>query len=69
MTNPSRPSHIESFSTTQPPFFMRINYSYWKGKNSWLLKSINLDLWDVIEDSPHIHLKLENRVMVPKSKQ
>ena len=36
---------------------------------SWFLKSIDLDLWDVIEDSPHIHLKLENRVMVPKSKQ
>ena len=69
MANPSSSSHIESFSTTQPPFFTRINYSYWKGKNSWLLKSINLDLWDVIEDGPHIPSKLENGVMVPKPKQ
>ena len=35
---------------------------------SWFLKSINLDLWDVIEDGPHIPSKLENGVMVPKPK-
>ena len=68
MTNPSSSFHIESFSTARPPFFTGIDYSYWKGKMSWFLKSINLDLWDVIEDGPHIPSKLENGVMVPKPK-
>ena len=35
---------------------------------TWFLQSINLDLWDVIEDGPHIPSKLENGVMVPKPK-
>ena len=35
---------------------------------TWFLQSINLDLWDVIEDGPHIPSKLENGVMVPKLK-
>ena len=42
MTNPSSSSHIESFSTTRPPFVKGTDYSYWKGKMSWFLKSINL---------------------------
>ena len=69
MANPSSSSHIESFLTTRPPFFRGTDYSYWKEKMSWFLKSINLDLWDVIEDGPHIPSKLENRVLVPKPKQ
>ena len=69
MANLSSSSYIESFSTTRPPFFTGTDYSYWKGKISWFLKSINLDLWDVIEDGPHIPSKLENEVMVPKPKQ
>ena len=35
---------------------------------TWFLKFTNLDLWDVIEDDPHIPSKLENGVMVPKPK-
>ena len=69
MNNPSNSSHIEKFSTPRLPFFMGIDYSYWKGKMPWFLKSINLDLWDVIEDGPHIPSKLENWVMVSKPKQ
>ena len=69
MANPSSSSHIESFSTTRPSFFMRIDYSYWKTEMTWFLQSTNLDLWDVIEDGPHIPSKLENGVMVPESKQ
>ena len=68
MTNPSSSSHIESFSTAQPPFFTKTDYSYWKAKIYWFLKSINLNLWDVIENGPHIPYKLENGVMVPKPK-
>ena len=64
MANISNSSHIESFSTTRPSFFMRTDYPYWKNKMTWFLQSTNLDLWDVIEDGPHIPSKLENRVMV-----
>ncbi|KAL6329838.1 hypothetical protein AAG906_037551 [Vitis piasezkii] len=35
---------------------------------TWFIQSTNLDLWDVIEDGPHIPSKLENGVMVPKLK-
>ena len=66
MANPSSLSHIESFSTTQPLFVMGIDYPYWKTKMTWFFQSTNLDLWDVIEDGPHIPSKLENGVMVPK---
>ncbi|KAL6321533.1 hypothetical protein AAG906_021728 [Vitis piasezkii] len=68
MANPSSSSHIESFSTTRPPFFMGTDYPYWKTKMTWFLQSINIDLWDIIEDGPHIPSKLENGVMVPKPK-
>ena len=68
MVNPSSSSHIESFATNRPPFFMGTDYSYWKTKMTWFLKFTNLDLWDVIEDDPHIPSKLENGVMVPKPK-
>ena len=47
---------------------MGTDYSYWKGKMYWFLKSINLNLWDVIEDGLHIPSKLENGVMIPKPK-
>ena len=50
MTNPSSSSHIESFATNKPPFFIGTNYSYWKTKMTWFLQSTYLDLWDVIED-------------------
>ncbi|KAL6324823.1 hypothetical protein AAG906_018350 [Vitis piasezkii] len=35
---------------------------------TWFIQSTSLDLWDVIEDGPHIPSKLENGVMVPKLK-
>ena len=48
---------------------MRTNYPYWKTKMTWFLQSINLDLWDVIEDSPTFPSKLIDEVMIPKPKQ
>ena len=69
MANPSSSSHIESFSIIRPPFFIGTDYPYWKTKMTWFLQTNNLDLWDVIEDGPRIPSKLENGVMVPKSKQ
>ena len=36
---------------------------------TWFLQSIDLNLWDIIEDDPTIPSKLVDRVMVPKPKQ
>ena len=69
MTIPSTSSQVESFSTTRPPLFTGTDYPYWKTKMTWFIQSTNLDLWDIIEDGPHIPSKLENEVMVPKPKQ
>ena len=69
MTNPLSSPHIESFTTNRPPFFMGTDYSYRKTKMTWFLKFTNLNLWDIIEDGPHIPSKLENGVIVPKPKQ
>ena len=69
MTNPSSSSHIESFVTTRPPFFAGIDYPYWKTKMTWFLQSIDLDVWDVIENDPTFPSKLVDGVMVRKPKQ
>ena len=69
MVNPSSSSHIESFVKNRPPFFMGINYPYWKTKMTWFLQSIDLDVWDVIEDDLTFPSKLVDEVMVPKRKQ
>ena len=68
MTNPSSSSPIESFAANRPLFLQEPIIPIGK-KMIWFLKSTNLDLWDVIEDGPHIPSKLENGVMVPKPKQ
>ena len=58
---------MEGFSIDRPPFCFRNDYFYWKNRMTWFLKSI--DLWDVIEDGPHIPTKIENGVVVSKPKQ
>ena len=58
---------MEGFSIDRPPFFLRNDYFYWKNRVTWFLKSI--DLWDVIEDGPHVPTKIENGVVVSKPKQ
>ena len=35
----------------------------------WFLQSIDLDLWDVIEDDPTFPSKLVDRIMIPKPKK
>ena len=69
MANPSSSSHIESFAKNRPPFFLGINYPYWKTKMTWFLQSTNLDVWDVIKDDPTFPSKLVDGVIVPKPKQ
>ena len=36
---------------------------------TWYLQSIDLDVWDVIEDDPTFSTKLVDGVLVPKPKQ
>ena len=36
---------------------------------TWFLKSIGLNIWEVIEDNPTFPSKLVDGVMVPKPKQ
>ena len=69
MTNPSSSSHIESFATNRPPFFMGTNYPYLKTKITWFLQSTDLDVWDVIEDDPTFPSKLVDGVIFSKPKQ
>ena len=69
MTNPSNSSHIESFATNRPPFFMGTDYPYWKTKMTWFLQSTDLDIWDIIEDGSTFPSKLVDRVMVLKPKE
>ena len=69
MTKSSKLPYLEGFLATLPSFFMGINYTYWKTRMTWFLKSTNFDLWDVIESSLHIPTKLNNRVIVSKPRQ
>ena len=68
MTNPSSSSHMKGVATKRLPFFIRIDYPYWKTKMTWFLQSTNLDLWDIIKDGPTIPSKLVDEVMVLKLK-
>ena len=69
MTISSSLSHIESFAKNRAPFFMGIDYPYWKTKMTLYLQSTDLDIWDVIEDDPTFPTKLVDGVLVPKPKQ
>ena len=68
MTIPSSSSQTKIFSRHRAPFFMGTDYPYWKTRITWYLQSINLDVWDVIEDDPTFLTKLVDGVLVPKPK-
>ncbi|KAL6334151.1 hypothetical protein AAG906_004582 [Vitis piasezkii] len=69
MAIPSSSSQTENCSKHRAPFFMGIDYPYWKAKMTWFLQSTNLDVWDVIEDGPTFPTKLVDGVLVPKPKK
>ena len=48
---------------------MGTDYPYWKTKMTWFLQSIDLDVWDAIEDDLTFPSKPVDGVMVPKPKQ
>ena len=39
---------VEEQIIYRPPFFYGNNYNYWKCRMQIYLKSINLDLWDIV---------------------
>ncbi|RVW83560.1 hypothetical protein CK203_054232 [Vitis vinifera] len=69
MDIPSSSSQTENFSKHRAPFFMGTDYPYWKTRITWYLQSIDLDVWDVIEDDLTFPTKLVDGVLVPKPKQ
>ena len=69
MTIPSSSSQTEYFTKHKAPFFTGIDYPYWKTKMTWYLQSIDLHVWDAIENDPTFPTKLVDGVMVPKPKQ
>ena len=36
---------------------------------TWFLKSIDYDLWDIIQNGPHIPTKMENEIVILKLSQ
>ena len=41
-------SFVEGQSIYKPPFFDGTNYNYWKCRMQIYIKSIDLDLWDIV---------------------
>ena len=57
----------EGQATNRPPLFDGTNYTYWKTRMSFFLKSLDFDLWSIViygySPPPRI---LVDGVMVPK---
>ena len=69
MAIPSSSSQTENFSKHRAPFFMGTDYPCWKTRMIVYLQSLDLDVWDVIEDGPTFPTKLVDGVLVTKLKQ
>ena len=48
MASSSNNNIIKGQSINRPPFFDGNNYSYWKCRLIIYLKSINIDIWDIV---------------------
>ena len=44
----------EGQSLTRPPLFNGDNYPYWKKRMENFIQSVDLDMWDIILDGPHV---------------
>ncbi|GAV64968.1 DUF4219 domain-containing protein/UBN2 domain-containing protein [Cephalotus follicularis] len=58
---------LEGSSITRPPFFDRINYSFWKTRMTIFLQSLDYQLWHLIVDGPRMPTKTIEGVVSPKS--
>ncbi|XP_077228504.1 uncharacterized protein LOC143861459 [Tasmannia lanceolata] len=48
---PVAPSgYIEGHASNRPPYFNGLNYEYWKIKMAFYLKSIDFEIWELVQD-------------------
>ena len=58
----------EGTSTSKPPLLDGSNYAYWKQMMIGFLKSIDDDVWDIVEEGYSRPTIVANRQIVPKPK-
>ncbi|VFQ83813.1 unnamed protein product [Cuscuta campestris] len=57
----------EGQSTSRPPLFDGINYTYWKGRMRIYIRSTNFQLWLVIKNDEETPMKKVDEKLVPKN--
>ncbi|XP_038698267.1 uncharacterized protein LOC119995869 [Tripterygium wilfordii] len=68
MAYTSSHGETEGLSMNRPPFFNGKDYGFWKTRMRIFLTSLDLDLWDVIENGPHCPMKKEGENLVKKDR-
>ncbi|KAK5836586.1 hypothetical protein PVK06_012379 [Gossypium arboreum] len=56
--------HEESQSISKPPYFKRVNYSYWKTRVMLFIQANALVPWDIIMDGPSISQKQGDQLVL-----
>lgn len=56
---------MKGFSISRPSFFSKQDYTCWKIRMTWFLKSIDFDLWEAIQTKYQVP-KNWNEVSIPK---
>ena len=56
-------------SKSKLPLFNGPNYSYWKCKMQMYLKSLDLDVWDIVTNGPFVPTKRVGEVEMLKSRE
>ncbi|KAL4313229.1 hypothetical protein GQ457_01G021870 [Hibiscus cannabinus] len=46
-------------SIDKPPYFNGANYSYWKNRMMFFMKSLDYHLWDIILDGPFVPQRIK----------
>ena len=52
----------EGQSTSRPPYFDGINYTYWKARMKIYLQSVDYELWLNVSKGPSIQIKIVNNI-------
>ncbi|MGV8048356.1 DUF4219 domain-containing protein, partial [Mycobacterium kansasii] len=61
----------ESSLVTRPPVFDGSNYAYWKAQMHYFLRSLDHDVWDIVESgyvSPTEQIVLDSGTTISKPK-
>ena len=59
----------EGQSTSRPPLFKGVNYSYWKARMKIFIQAQDYEMWNVIEDGPYVPTKIIEGTRVPKVRE